>query len=98
MAQQAFPITNYQLPDGSPVANGYLLIRLNIDGNVSDSSIDSNFIRVPLDSDGNISGSPVFWPNDEISPSGTYYVLKVYQANGKLVAGPMVVTITEVLF
>jgi len=83
-------VNTFQNPDGSPVANGYIKIRLNVDGSINDGQLQSNYVNLPLDSSGVISGSPTFWPNSEISPSGTYYVENVYKANGQLVAGPSI--------
>ena len=93
MAKQAFPITTYSKAT-KPVANGYLRIRLNTDGSVSGSQIASNFTVVQLDDNGVITNSPMFWPNDVISPSGTYYILEVFTQEGQLIGGPTVVNIT----
>ena len=86
-------INQFVNPDGSPVANGYLRIRLNQDGSTNDTQIQSNFIRVPLDLNGFIVGDPQFWPNLNISPPGSYYILLVYNATGQLVSGPSVITV-----
>jgi hypothetical protein len=50
--------------------------------------------RIPLDSNGTIIGSPVFWPNDELQPSGTYYVYRVRSAAGQQVVGPSKVVLS----
>ena len=86
MSQQALTVTQFVNPDGSPVANGYVTIRLCQDGSVNDT-------QIALDSTGTIVGSPVFWTNASISPSGTYYILSVYAASGQRVSGPSVVTV-----
>ena len=93
MSQVSFPITTFQLPNGAPVANGSIIIRLNTDGSVSGNSIDSNFAPIALNSSGVITGSPLFWQNSSISPVGTYYILTVYSAQGQKVAGPLKVTV-----
>ena len=93
MAKTTLPITNFQNADGTPVANGTLQIRLNINGSVSDTQIQSNSTTVALDASGNVVGAPTFWPNAAISPAGTYYVLSVYSIQGQLVGGPNVLTI-----
>ena len=93
MAQQSLPITNFQTADGTAVANGQLTIRLNIDGNVNDTSINTRSVTVTLDTNGAPVGNPQFWPNNEISPTGTYYVINVYEKNGQLVGGPLSVTV-----
>lgn len=93
MSQQALTVTQFVNPDGSPVANGYVTIRLSQDGSVNDTQIASTFTQIALDSTGTIVGSPVFWTNASISPSGTYYILSVYAASGQRVSGPSVVTV-----
>jgi hypothetical protein len=85
--------TTYVNPDGSPVANGTLLIRLNRDGITSDKQIQSNFIRIPLDSQGRVTGSPVLPLTSAITPSGTYYIGKVYNSTGQLVGIPFIVPV-----
>jgi hypothetical protein len=93
MARVALPLTNFQNPDGSAVANGYLRIRLNQDGTSGGEQIQTNFTKIPLDSSGNITGSPTFWPNASILPTGTYYILEVFNTNGQLIAGPNKLTV-----
>lgn len=86
--RQPLPITNYQYPDGTPVANGKLTINLNTGGLVSGNHIQFNKTTVLLDSSGNITGSPLFWPNADIYPTGTYYIVTVYDSTGNQVSGP----------
>ena len=87
MARQLFPVTNYQLSNAEPVANGYLLISLSMDGNASGNSICAGAsAKIPLDQNGNIEGSPLFFPNDQILPSGTSYLVEVFTAQGELVS------------
>lgn len=93
MPKTGLIVTNFQNPNGSPVANGYLIFRLNTEGSVNFTQISSQAIRIPLDSSGNIIGSPTFWPNNDLLPSGTYYVQSVYTANGQLISGPSKVTV-----
>ena len=85
--------TTYVNPDGSPVANGTLLVRLNQDGVTADKQIQSNFIRIPLDENGRVTGAPVLPLNSAISPAGTYYIGKVYNATGQLVGLPFIVPV-----
>ncbi len=93
MPQIALVVHTFVNPDGTPVANGYIRIRLNQDGSVNNTQIQSSFTQIPLDSNGTIVGSPVFWTNASISPSGTYYVLQVYAASGQLISGPSRLTV-----
>jgi hypothetical protein len=94
MSQIALTVTTFVNPDGSPVANGYIRIRLSQDGSVNNTQIQSSFTKIALDSNGTIVGSPVFWPNDQISPSGTYYIIIVYAASGQEVARAAIVTLS----
>jgi hypothetical protein len=87
------PLRIFTLPSGSPVANGYLMIRLSIPGSVNDTQIQSNFVKVPLDSTGTVIGTPTFWHNTDISPPGTSYIQSVYTSQGQLISGPNKLTI-----
>lgn len=79
-------------PTGAPVANGYIGIRLNVNGVVNNSQIKDSFIKCPLDSSGTVTGA-TFWKNSDIQPSGTYYIVLVFTSSGELVCGPIKVTI-----
>lgn len=93
MAQQPFPLTNFQNIDGSPVANGSVSIQLNMNGAANNTQLNIKPVTVTLDSSGNITGSPVFWPTASISPPNTYYIYIVYNKQGQRVAGPNKITI-----
>ena len=93
MPRASLPLTTFQNADGTPVANGTLQIRLNINGSVNDTQIQSNSTTVVLNVNGEVLFDPTFWPNAAISPAGTYYVLSVYSIQGQLVGGPNVLTI-----
>ena len=90
--QFSLPIQTYLHPDNTPVANGYLRVRLNksgslaIGGPVVYHQVENNFVTVPLDSNGVISGSPLFWANSLMTPSDTYYIIEVYTRQGQYVA------------
>jgi hypothetical protein len=81
--------TNFQYPNGVPVANGYLEVSLDRDcqgtGNLQ---IDSGAVtQVPLDSNGNAYGYMPFI-NSQLTPSDSSYVIRVYGPTGQLVRGP----------
>lgn len=82
----------FQDPSGSPLANGYLLMQLSQDGQVNgNAEIAAGVeIKILLDEDGNVQSDPAqyVWPNDAISPSGTFYTVSAYTAEGQLVWGP----------
>lgn len=77
---------------GNPLALGYLLFMLSQDAQVNGSTqIAAGFtVKIDLDSGGNITSSPAqsIWPNDVLSPAGTFYLVSAYSANGQLVWGP----------
>jgi hypothetical protein len=89
----ALPINTFQLANGAPVANGNLLIRLSQPGSVDDAQINANFTSISLNSSGQIEGSPTFWPNADILPAGTYYILLVFSSSGQRVAGANKLTV-----
>jgi hypothetical protein len=95
MSRAALTVNTFVNPDGTTVANGTVQMRLNVDGSVIDTQIQSTFTDFLLDAFGQLIGSPTFWPNSQISPSGTYYVQKVYNSNGQLVAGPNKITVLD---
>jgi hypothetical protein len=82
----------FQDNEGNPLANGYLLLELSQDCTVNTTTqVCSNcIIKVPLDVNGNVVVSPVYslWPNDVLTPSGTFYFISAYTVNGELVWGP----------
>jgi hypothetical protein len=84
-------IDNFVNADGTPVANGTLVLKLNQDGSVNDTQIQSNPIYLTLDSSGTVEGSPTLPSIQSINPPGAQYFRKVYDANGQLVSGPSVV-------
>jgi hypothetical protein len=83
---------SFQDNEGNPLANGYLLLELSQDCIVNTTTrVCSNFtVKVPLDVNGNVVTSPSYsvWPNDVLTPSGTFYFISAYTANGELVWGP----------
>lgn len=75
----------FQDLSGNPIGLGYMTLRLSSDAVVSGIQISSGIItRASLDASGNISGTVLFWPNDQMVPSNTVYIVKVYNANGEL--------------
>ena len=93
MPKVAFPLTTFQLPNGNPVANGSINVSLNTDGSVNNTQIQSNGDSISLNASGVVVGTPTFWPNVDIFPAGSYYILSVYTSSGQLVAGPNKITV-----
>ena len=92
MATGTFGLSNFQYPDGTPVANGSIIIRLSQDGTSGGVQLPSYFGTRQLDSSGN-SGTITLITNASISPAGTYYVYEVYSSAGLLVSGPNLLTV-----
>jgi len=84
----------FQFPNGQPVANGYIVVRLSADGASSDGQIYSQIgTRLLLDENGNIIGDGGFTPNTDITPANTSYLVTAYSATGQFVLGPVAVTV-----
>ena len=74
---------NFQLPNGTPLAYGYVTFRLNTDAKAEDSQISSGrIVTFPLDENGDLSG--YIWPNDIMVPNDTVYIAKAYTSIGQL--------------
>lgn len=77
---------------GVVLASGYLLLELSQDAQVNTSTqvVSGYIVRISLDANGNVATSPaqLVWPNDVLSPAGTFYNVSVYNAQGQLVWGP----------
>ncbi len=70
---------------GNPLDSGYLTFRLNTDASTGTNQVSAGIIvRVELDASGNVRDSVSFWPNDQLSPSGTVYILAAYTSRGQL--------------
>jgi hypothetical protein len=85
MAAQATTFT-FQDPSGQPIAGGTLTIRLNTDAVAlgGDLQIAANRLTtVTLDSTG--SATVDLWPNAQLSPPGSVYLIQVYTVEGQLV-------------
>jgi hypothetical protein len=93
MAKIPLVVNTFVDASGAPIANGYLIVRLNVDGSVNDTQLGSAFAKLLLNSSGQIVTGPIFWPNASIAPPGTYYIQSVYTAAGQLVSGPNKITV-----
>lgn len=94
----SFPQTTFTDAGGNPLSNGYLLIRLSADAQAPDSSqiASQRVMRVALDANGVITGGPEFWPNSEMNPSSTVYLLSVFRQNGQKLISDLPVTVVGV--
>lgn len=79
----------FQYPNGTPAASATLQLQLSQDATVtSTSQIAPTLLYIVLDSEGNIPAETVVWANDELTPSGTYYIASVKAPNFGFVYGP----------
>jgi hypothetical protein len=90
---------NFQNSSGGALSLGYFTLNLNRDCNVTSSEGQGqigrgSIVTVSLDISGNVTGVVLVWPNDQLLPSGNYYIVNVYTAEGQLVSGPYPLTIT----
>jgi hypothetical protein len=89
--QAPLPIQTFVNPDGTPVANGYITVRLNVNAQVNVSGVftqvQSNSIKMLLDSSGTIIGGGNVWETSLMSPKteDLYYVVNVYTQAGQLI-------------
>jgi len=78
---------------GNVLANGTLILRLNQLANAvlsGGGQIEPISVVIPLASTGLITGAPVnLWANDQLTPTGTFYVMQLFNSNGLRVAGPV---------
>jgi hypothetical protein len=86
--------------EGNVLANGYLTMQLSHDEqeSVDPGNIVGAFaLRVPLDANGNIAGTVSVWPNDQLNPASSYYVVNAYRADGAQAwLAPQLQTVTSV--
>jgi len=85
MAQVVIHGGAFQDAAGNPIANGYLRMWLSHDSQESTGPGEvagALAVRVPLDGSGNILGTVSIWPNAVLNPSGSYYLVELYTANG----------------
>jgi hypothetical protein len=87
------PFTTLQNADGSPVANGFLLVGLNQAAVSGGFVIGTAKINVPLDSNGNIIGSPEFATSASLEPPTAQYVLSIFTSTGQEVGYPTILVI-----
>jgi hypothetical protein len=83
---------NFQDSQGNLLVNGYLTFTLSQDAQANGTTniCAGREIKILLNSSGSISTSPAqyIWPNDVLTPSNTFYVVRGYTSAGQLVWGP----------
>ena len=85
--------------EGNVLANGYLTMQLSHDAEESfgPGQVVAGYPRrIPLDANGDIAGTVLVWPNDQLSPANTYYIVKAYRRDGiSAWASPQFQTVTS---
>lgn len=92
----SLPQTQFTDSEGQPIANGFLSIRINEDAQVPVLNLQlaaGRAVQLPLDNNGEITGSGTtfLYPNSELSPDDSVYIVSVYTADGQLVSDDVVV-------
>lgn len=92
----SLPQTQFTDSEGNPIANGFLSIRINEDAQVPVlllQLVAGRAVQISLDEDGNITGSGVtfLYPNSELSPDDTVYLVSAFTADGQLVSDDVVI-------
>ena|ERR1700735_1087758 len=92
----SLPQTKFTDSEGNPISNGFLSIRINEDAQVPVlllQLVAGRAVQIPLDEDGNITGSGVtfLYPNSELAPDDTVYLVSAFTANGQLVSDDTIV-------
>lgn len=94
MARVNFPLTVFQDLDGSALALGSVVIRISQDVMATSGQVCAGMsLTVALDNTGTMVSVPQVWPNAQLTPTGSTYVLEAYRASGQRVLGPMNVTV-----
>lgn len=93
MAIKTITATNaFQDPGGTVLANGILTLALSQVASASSAGggqIEPVQIAFALDATGKITGQPVnLWANDQLTPTGTFYIMQLFNSNGLRVVGP----------
>jgi hypothetical protein len=84
--------------EGSVLANGYLTMQLSHDAqeSVGPGQVVAGYPRhVPLDANGNIAGTVLVWPNDQLDPANTFYIINAFRHDGVLAWGPQFQTVSS---
>ncbi len=84
--------------EGNVLANGYLTMQLSHDEQeaVDPGEVVAGLIlRVPLDANGNVAGTVYVWPNDQLNPAFSFYIVNAFTRSGILAwAAPQFQTVT----
>lgn len=76
---------NFQDPQGTVVANGYLTLELCSDSQSTSplaQIVGGLVTKIPLDNNGNIAGTAMVFPNDTLNPANSCYLVEVFKQDG----------------
>jgi hypothetical protein len=76
--------------NNNAVANGSIVFTISSGANVIGGGqiVQGLTYSVVLDGTGNIPSGKSLWGNDQLQPTGTYYIVNIYNSNGLKVRGP----------
>jgi len=74
---------------GSPISFGYLIFTLYSDSNVAvlggptgQQIVAGSSVKVFLDANGNVQNNQSIWANSVLNPSGSFYLVRLFNSNG----------------
>ena len=81
----------FQDGQGNVLSSGFLVLDLSSLGTVTGAAgqVVPTRVSVPLTSAGLIPASTKLWANDQLTPTNTFYVMRLFNSNNQLVAGPV---------
>lgn len=74
----------FQSALGVPLDGGTLTFQINTDAvtDTGEQVVAGRLVTADLDENGDIVGTVEIWPNDQLTPTDTLYILKAYRADG----------------
>lgn len=92
MAQKTLQSTvAFQNSSGIVLASGTIVMRLSQDAMITSGGgqvAPTTRTVIQLDVNGLVPAGTLIWANDQLTPTTTFYISRVYDSNGNLVYGP----------
>lgn len=89
-----FPVRQFFYPNGNPLAYGTAAIGISKDAQFSGGQLCAGLpAKIPLDINGSMISPPKVWPNAQLSPTDSVYILTADAEDGQRVLGPDGVTV-----
>lgn len=81
---------SFQDAGGNVLANGSITFQLSSPAMVSGTGqiVQAVVQTFTLNTSGSVPASTPLWGNDQLTPSGTYYIVRIFNTAGALVRGP----------